>query len=214
MYQQIVALGDSILAGTGDPIGGLAHLSFAEWFADSLRAVTPDVHFTNFAQHGATLDDILYVQLPAALELNPDLVLLAGGANDALAFEWDFDHIQDQLGTLFEAFYQRDTALVTFSYVNIVAILGDQVSPWVRRINRRIDRINEVIRDLSADYETVFVDFWHNPDWTPAECWSEDGMHPNALGHLRAARPLIAEFATQTRLVLQVPTERYAIRQM
>lgn len=211
-FQHLVALGDSIAAGTGDPVDGVAHLSFIDHFADALRAAcAPAMRYSNFARHGATLDDIVAVQLPAALDLEPDIVVLSGGGNDVLQFQWSFDGVRDQLEEMLLAF-SPDTLLITFTYVDVVAVLGDDTSPWVRRVRRRLDRLNGAIRELSTAYDTIFVDYWDNSLGITADCWSEDGIHPNALGHLRAVRPLIAAFSAKTGLVLPVPTERALIR--
>ena len=76
-----VAMGDSITVGMGDPTPeGRGWRGFAVLLADTLPQ--PDLH--NLAFLGAQAADVERAQLPAALDLKPDVVSLVVGINDTL----------------------------------------------------------------------------------------------------------------------------------
>jgi len=57
--------------------------------AEALAGEDPEVRYANLAIRGRKLADIVAEQVPAAVQLAPDLVSLAGGVNDALRRHWD-----------------------------------------------------------------------------------------------------------------------------
>ena len=82
----LVAMGDSITVGMGDPAPeGRGWRGFAALLADTLPQ--PDLH--NLAFLGAQAADVERVQLPAALDLKPDVVSLVVGINDTLRGDFD-----------------------------------------------------------------------------------------------------------------------------
>lgn len=108
-WRRYVALGDSFTEGLWDVPGGtppartehadpaLACRGWADLLARSLAdraaAAGPEpspglpaepVRYANLAVRGRLLGPILREQVPAALELRPDLVSLIGGGNDLL----------------------------------------------------------------------------------------------------------------------------------
>jgi lysophospholipase L1-like esterase len=78
---KIVALGDSITDGTGDPVGR----GYASRVSEALRSQRRVVIFTNLAVPGAETDDVLAVMKKgeAARQIaEADLILLSAGGND------------------------------------------------------------------------------------------------------------------------------------
>jgi lysophospholipase L1-like esterase len=56
------------------------------------------------------------------------------------------------------------------------------------RLRRNLETANRILHDLPRRYETIFFDFWESDlDKNPA-LWSQDGVHPNALGYLEIAK--------------------------
>ena len=76
-----VVMGDSTAAGRGAPYADGIAVQTARHLARS-RPVT----LVNLAVSGAKIGDVVRDQLPTALRLKPDVVLLAVGANDATHF--------------------------------------------------------------------------------------------------------------------------------
>src|SRR5579884_3983519 len=83
----LLAFGDSITNGGGELQWGVALQSWALWLARGLG-----VPFTSYATDGATVDDVLALQLPA-VERRPearyDVGCLYIGVNDVRGFDWD-----------------------------------------------------------------------------------------------------------------------------
>ena len=76
-----VVLGDSTAAGRGAPYDAGIAVETARHLARSRPVL-----LVNLAVSGAKIADVARDQLPAAVRLRPDLVLLAVGANDATHF--------------------------------------------------------------------------------------------------------------------------------
>jgi lysophospholipase L1-like esterase len=74
-----VALGDSTTLGIGDPVPGGGWRGWAAILAAGLGA-----GFHNLAAAGALSADVAGGQLPAALELRPDVAAVLVGVNDTL----------------------------------------------------------------------------------------------------------------------------------
>jgi lysophospholipase L1-like esterase len=83
-WRRHVAVGDSLSEGLGDPLPDRGVRGWATLFAEHLREVAPELEFTNLAVRGHRTRDAIRRQLPAALELRPDLVTVFIGGNDVL----------------------------------------------------------------------------------------------------------------------------------
>ena len=79
----LVALGDSITNGHGEPALGVTMQSWAQWLAEVLG-----LPFTKLARDGARARDVLAEQVPR-LEGPYDVACLYVGVNDARSTDWD-----------------------------------------------------------------------------------------------------------------------------
>jgi lysophospholipase L1-like esterase len=79
------ALGDSITVGMGDPALEGGWRGWAALLAASLPQ--PDMH--NLATLGALAADVERHQLPAAVDLKPDVASVVAGINDTLRGDFD-----------------------------------------------------------------------------------------------------------------------------
>ncbi len=96
------ALGDSFTAGTGCPPGS----SWADRLAASLRRRNGGLAYRNLAREGATSADVQREQLPAALEIEPDLVSVICGANDVLhSVRPDLDGFAGRMAAIFDRLF-------------------------------------------------------------------------------------------------------------
>ncbi len=90
--QGVLALGDSITNGGGELQWGVALQSWAQWLARGLG-----LPFTNYAIDGATVGDVLALQIPrherhsARPEARFDVGCLYIGVNDVRGAGWDAD---------------------------------------------------------------------------------------------------------------------------
>jgi lysophospholipase L1-like esterase len=79
----LVALGDSITRGHGEPMLGVQAQSWAQWLAEAL-----DVPFHGLAADGARVADVVADQVPR-LRAGGGLGVLYAGVNDVRSLEWD-----------------------------------------------------------------------------------------------------------------------------
>ena len=79
----LVALGDSITNGHGEPALGVPMQSWAQWLAEALG-----LPFTKLARDAALASDVLAQQVPR-LDGPYDVACLYVGVNDARSLEWD-----------------------------------------------------------------------------------------------------------------------------
>lgn len=188
-----VALGDSFTAGTGCVPGQ----AWPDLLAESLTAASPALEHRNLAVHGATSAE-LADQLPEALELEPDLVTIVFGANDALSrTRPDVAAYARRLAHILRSLRQAN------SQVRIVTAtspenwdflgLGPRTSA---RVARAIAEINRATRAIAMTCRVACLDVAGHPGLSEPENFSADGLHPSPLGHRRAAQgfaELIAE---------------------
>lgn len=83
MNRGLVALGDSITNGRGEPWLGVPALSWAQWVAEAL-----ELPFTKLARDGARADDVLR-DLAPRLAGPYDVAAIYVGVNDARSLDWD-----------------------------------------------------------------------------------------------------------------------------
>src|SRR5512145_100241 len=103
-WRRFVAIGDSFTEGVGDerPDGTLR--GWADLVAASLASRAPGLQYANLAIRGRRFHRVLAEQVPAALEMNPDLVSFAAGGNDALRPGFDLDRMMSRLDHTVQAF--------------------------------------------------------------------------------------------------------------
>ena len=172
----LVALGDSITNGHGEPALGVHAQSWAQWLAEAL-----ELPFTNLAADGAVAADVVRDQVPR-LRGPYDVGCVYVGVNDVRAPGFDAAAYERDLGAIATAVGEASGRLVLCT---IPADLGRpraapkprQAGAIVRRIGTRHDATVVALDDLSGAP-------WLLPD----------AVHPTALGQLeiadRAARAL------------------------
>jgi lysophospholipase L1-like esterase len=176
---RLVAVGDSVSEGVGDPgrdgLRGWIHYMAAESAGLTLVA--------NLARSGATVSGLRRHQLDRAVALAPDVVTCTIGVNDVIAprfdvesFERDYDHV---IGTLTEA---AGMGVLTMTLHDIAAGLP---LPRGKRaeLRRRVAQANDVIERVSERYDTWVIDARVATPMGTAGMLSVDRLHPNRRGH-------------------------------
>ncbi len=180
-----VAMGDSFTAGTGCAPGE----AWPERLAARLRPANPKLGFRNLAVHGASSGEVV-AQLPAALGLEPDLVTIVCGANDVLrSTRPDADAYSRRLAAMIERLQDADPAIriLTATAPERWDFLG--LGPRTRaRVERGIARFNAATREIARRSGVPCLDVAGHAGLSLAENFADDGLHPSALGHERAAR--------------------------
>jgi lysophospholipase L1-like esterase len=182
-----VALGDSFTAGRESGDGG----RWADRLAKGLRAVNPDLTYRNLAVDGAGSAAVLE-QIPAALELKPDLITVICGANDVLltsrpdieGYERRFSEILRQLGDAVpEAAILTATAPESWHFM--------ELRPRTKaRLVKALSDLNGVTRAVAARHHVPCLNVAGHPGLTDRANFSADGLHPSAQGHERAAQEI------------------------
>ncbi|MFN8124924.1 MAG: SGNH/GDSL hydrolase family protein [Candidatus Nanopelagicales bacterium] len=179
-WHRYVAIGDSFTEGLEDPGPDGRHRGWADRVAEALAA--PDFAYANLAIRGRLLAPILNEQLPAALDLDPDLITIAGGVNDALRPGWDLAQMAADWDRALArtAAAGADTYVVTFGQPS-------RRSRAMGRIEGRLGDYREVLLDTAARHDAHVVDFWYAAVFDDPRFWAEDRLHLSPLGHERVA---------------------------
>lgn len=183
---RLVALGDSLTEGVGDPVDG-GWRGWAELLADGIAAGPEEsVEFTNLAVSVAQTRDVLEQQMPAALALRPDLVSVVIGVNDTLRCTFDIRAVAERLDTVYAAFTRQGAVLLTACLPDPGAMLG-LPGALARPLARRQRAVNRVVHALSHRYEAVHLHAAEG-DWIMDRAmWSADRLHPGERGHRQLA---------------------------
>ena len=177
------ALGDSFTAGAGCPDG-------ARW-TDRLAAALPGLdreRYRNFAVDGATSTDVL-AQLRPALALGPDLVTVVCGVNDVLlSVRPDTDGYARNLATLFARLHRGSPVPLVITATAPGSLDFLELGPRTqRRLRAGLERLNEHTRRLAAEHGAICLEVTGHPGLDDPENFQDDGLHPSAVGHARAA---------------------------
>jgi lysophospholipase L1-like esterase len=172
----LVALGDSITNGHGEPALGVHPQSWAQWVAEVL-----DLPFTKLAADGALAADVLREQVPR-LRGPYDVGCVFAGVNDVRVPAFD------------PAAYERDLRAIAAAVaaasdrVVLLTVPADLGRP---RAAPKPRTANAIIRRAAGEVGAVVVDL---EDLAGARWLLPDAVHPTAVGQLeigdRAARVL------------------------
>lgn len=177
-YHRYVALGDSQTEGLwdGDDTSGVH--GFADRLAAILESQQPGVQYANLAVRGKRILDVLVDQLPAALEMAPDLVTLCIGMNDVIRPGRAFKRALADLDLLHARLAESGATVVTTTFPDLARIM-----PVGRLLTKRVIRINDVIRSAAARYDFRLVDLYAAESMGDPEVWSLDRVHGSPKGH-------------------------------
>ena len=182
-WTRYVAIGDSLSEGLGDPLPGGGLGGWALLLAEHLGQVRPEMSFTNLAVRGYRARDAIQRELPEAIALQPDLVTVFIGGNDVLLTpRLDGARFADELDRLVAPFADPSVTVVLSTLPDLAAV--SPLPPPLRgQLRRRVETVNEVIRQAAQRYDTVLLDAWAEPRILRHAMWSVDRIHPSAAGH-------------------------------
>ncbi|MFN8514925.1 MAG: SGNH/GDSL hydrolase family protein [Chloroflexia bacterium] len=200
-----MALGDSFTEGIGDRVEGIPLISWADWLTRAIRAQQGPLEYHNLARHGLRTAQIREEQLARAVAYRPDLASVIAGANDVLGLGWDPARFREDFTALVAGLGDAGATVITATMANFASVAsGNGGGKSYRRLHDRSAEANAIIREVSAEYDTVFVDFWPLTDTLGREAWSADDLHPNARGYRFIAERIAAALAERERIVLDV----------
>ncbi|MET9832501.1 SGNH/GDSL hydrolase family protein [Streptomyces sp. NPDC006385] len=180
---RFVALGDSLTEGVGDPVGN-GWRGWAALLAGTLGERAVD--FTNLAVSGAQTRDVLERQLPAGLDLRPDIASVVIGVNDTLRRTFDIHAVAARLDKVYAAFSAQGTVLLTACLPDPGSMLG-LPGALAHPLARRQRAVNTVVHALSERYGAVHLHAAEGAWLTDRAMWSADRLHPGERGHRQLA---------------------------
>ncbi|HUA40552.1 MAG TPA: SGNH/GDSL hydrolase family protein [Streptosporangiaceae bacterium] len=208
---RFVALGDSITLGIGDPIrleptpgppgdrarkGKRAWRGWAVLLAESLPE--PDLHIV--AGNGACWADLERDQLPAALQLRPDVASVVIGVNDTLRPNFDPDRIGKSAAHIVGALRASGAEVLTMRLPDPGRMLGVP-GLLARPLARRAHAVNQVMDDVAERFGTLHFDAAGDAEVFNPSMWAVDRLHPSERGHRLIARRFYALLAAAGRPV-------------
>lgn len=184
--RSFAALGDSFTEGLDDPGPSGSFRGWADRFAGSLGTHSPGLRYANLAVRGRRLGQVAEQQLPAAVEMAPDLVSIAAGGNDLLLPRSDPDALAET--------FDDAVARLRRAGCHVLVFTGFDVRhfPVLRLLRGKIAVYNAHLRIIAARRGCYLADLWSMQPLRDARAWSADRLHLSAEGHRRVAL-LVAE---------------------
>lgn len=172
----LLALGDSITNGDGEPALGVPCRSWALWLAQAL-----ELPYTNLARDGAVVADVLAEQVPRVRGAF-NLGCLYIGVNDVRRLDFDAPRFAADLAAALARLAEHADRLLTFT---IPLDLGRP------RAGAKVGTANAVIRRLAGEHGAACAAL---DDLCGTRLLLPDAVHLTAVGQLeladRAARAL------------------------
>ncbi|WP_051059195.1 SGNH/GDSL hydrolase family protein [Nocardiopsis lucentensis] len=188
-----VAVGDSFTEGVGDPYPDGVFRGWADRVAEHLADHVGEVRYANLAVRGKLMRQIVTDQLPAALDMAPDLVSLCAGGNDLLRPGGDPERMARVLDHAVGRLRAVGSQVVLFTGVNVS-------NGYMRGTIGLFARYYMNVRAIADAHGCLLVDQWSMRALTDSRAWDADRLHMSPEGHRRLALR-VAE-------VLGVPTDR------
>lgn len=182
-WHKFVAVGDSFTEGLEDRRPTGRHRGWADRVAEILAERTDTFTYANLAIRGRKLDDIVGNQLPLALDLEPDLISIAGGVNDLLRPKWDVARSGELLEEGVLAARDSGADVLLFAFGNL-----SRRSKALGTVTARLSEYREITLALAQEHDCYVVDFWPETVFDDSRFWAQDRLHLNELGHERVAR--------------------------
>ncbi len=182
-----VALGDSQTEGVGDPVRPGRLRGWARRLHEVLLLDHRGLRLHNLARSGAVVADVRRAQLPRALALEPDLITLLIGVNDALRPSFDPATAAADLHVVITAAAATGAVVLVLRLHDPAALLP---LPAVlrNRIRSRVDVLNAALDDAVAvaarrSTRPLVLDLHAEPASTDRTLFTVDRLHLNPRGH-------------------------------
>jgi lysophospholipase L1-like esterase len=177
-FQRYVAIGDSSTEGLDDPDGQGGYRGWANRLAERIAAAQGSLLYANLGVRGLRTRQIRESQLAPALAMQPDLVTLFSGTNDAVSRAFDPRTVEADIVFMHRALIAQGATVVSFTLPDL-----EKVLPFGRWLSPRVSALNDAIRSACGASGAVLVDFAAHPVASDLRLWSHDRFHANALGH-------------------------------
>jgi lysophospholipase L1-like esterase len=181
---RVAVLGDSSVTAPG--VAGPEEV----WVSLICQRLAADHHviLESFAVGGSCAHDLIRQQVSAAMDFEPDLILVAVGGNDLIRgvsrrrFEMNLDHVVSDLLVT--------EAIIVLSGVGDLGAIPRLHPPLRQLVSHRSEGFDRIHRRVAARHGVLVIDQWAEPtdDWySDRSLWSADLFHVSAAGHRRWA---------------------------
>ncbi|MBO2455125.1 SGNH/GDSL hydrolase family protein [Actinomadura barringtoniae] len=184
-WKRYVAIGDSFSEGLGDPYPDGGWRGWADRTAEALAARSDGFSYANLAIRGRLLDPIIDDQLPAALDMRPDLVSMSGGGNDMLRPGADVDGLAGRLDEAVARMRAAGADVVLFTSADPVLV------PVIRLTRGRLQVFNDHLRLIAAKHGAYVVEQWQMEVLRDFRLWLPDRLHMGPEGHRRVSLAML-----------------------
>jgi len=201
---KIAALGDSSVFGVGDTstdgnpdgpgwVGRVAHDLAAK-------------QYINLSKNGARAHTVVSTQLVSTQFFNPDLVCVCVGMNDVMRGNYSPVQIRDSIRTLIQELNAIGAVVVMLGLPDPskVAFAPKRVK---KVLSRRVQNLNEILQDVSAKEDALFIAGWEQKEVYERSFWHVDRMHPSSLGHQLVADLIRNHLNLPLRVPNTLPTQ-------
>ena len=140
------------------------------------------IEYANLAIRGRLTRQVVREQVPAALELSPDLTSLAVGVNDTLRRRFDLNSAATDLETGVRRLRAAGSDVLVFAF-------GDPArrSKVMGSVRERIRAYNSAVEAIADRYDCYLVRYWDVAALDDDRMWAEDRLHLSPPGHRLAA---------------------------
>ena len=201
---RIAALGDSSVFGVGDTstdgnpdgpgwVGRIAHDLSAK-------------QYINLSKNGARAHTVVSTQLVSTKFFNPDLVCVCVGMNDVMRGNYSPVQIRESIQTLIQQLNELGAVVVLLGLPDPskVAFAPKRVK---KVLSRRVLNLNEILEDVAAKEEALFIAGWEQKEVYERSFWHVDRMHPSSLGHQLIADMIRNHLNLPLRVSNTLPTQ-------
>jgi hypothetical protein len=146
------------------------------------KAFHEPLTYVNVSRPGAQSREVLEVQLPKIIDMEPDLVAVIVGGNDLLRNGFSPQELERNLN-------QTLSKIEEMGSISMLLELHDptQIVPMPRLLKRvclrRVNEVNRVTRKMAMRYGSVYLETRSLPDIYDLQKWHVDRMHPSRIGH-------------------------------
>lgn len=177
-----VILGDSLMDGVGntDP-GSTLPAIFATYLQNQQKSGT----LIKLAQAGATTKDVLNNQVPEAIEIYPDYILVMIGTNDIhnMIIDQNFAKLYQAMIHTLSTKTRSEITIVNIPYIGSNQIL---LPPWNTILDWRRQRFNQIIAKIAKKENVKVIDLYtptKNQFVKNSDLYSVDQFHPSDKGY-------------------------------
>ncbi|MEV4753939.1 SGNH/GDSL hydrolase family protein [Micromonospora sp. NPDC049559] len=182
-WRKFVAVGDSFTEGLDDPYPDGTYRGWADLVAARLAVdAGPDFGYANLAIRGRLFGNIVAEQVPAALDMQPDLISFAAGGNDVLRRNFDGPKLIKEFDEVVGRLRATGADVLIFRFADVMARL-----PGQRLVGPRVAMLHEAIGETARRHGARVVDLYADDEFLNPVLWSVDRLHLAPAGHRRVA---------------------------